>query len=140
VVVTLTSAPSYYGFNFIFFHIVITECDSSTYVYLARHLSLKMPETTVPTTSPAKAKKVATKKAKPADHPKYSEMIIKAISELKDRKGSSRQAIAKFVKANNKVKDNADVHLKTALRRGVGCWCFETNERKGCFWIFQSCR
>ena len=137
MVVTLTSAPSYYGFNFIFFHIVITECDSSTYVYLARHLSLKMPETTVPTTSPAKAKKVATKKAKPADHPKYSEMIIKAISELKDRKGSSRQAIAKFVKANNKVKDNADVHLKTALRRGVAAGALKQTKGKGASGSFK---
>ena len=140
MVVTLTSAPAYYGFNFIFFHIVITECDSSTYVYLARHLSLKMPDT-VPTASPAKqAKKVvATKKVpkKPADHPKYSEMIISAIATLKGRKGSSRQAIAKFVKENNKVRDNADVHVKSALKRGVVTGALKQTKGKGASGSFK---
>ena len=72
--------------------------------------------------SPVKeAKKVAKKPAvkKPADHPKYSEMIAAAVVALKDRKGSSRQAIAKYIKANYKVKDGSDTHIKLALRKGV---------------------
>ena len=69
------------------------------------------------TASPKKAKKAAPKK--PADHPKYIEMIEAAISALKERTGSSRQAIVKYVKANYKVGDNCDVHIKQALKRGV---------------------
>jgi histone H1/5 len=38
-------------------------------------------------------KKVAAKPKKPAAHPKYSEMVGKAIAALTERGGSSRQAI-----------------------------------------------
>ena len=65
----------------------------------------------------APAKKAAPKK--PADHPKYIDMITAAIAALKERTGSSRQAIVKYIKANYKVGDNADVHVKMALKRGV---------------------
>lgn len=68
------------------------------------------------------AKKPAAKKAapkKPADHPKYIEMIIAAIGALKERGGSSRQAIVKYIRANYKVGDGADTHIKLALKRGV---------------------
>lgn len=70
-----------------------------------------------------KEKKVAAKKKpaakKPADHPKYVEMIEAAIGSLKERKGSSRQAILKYVQANYKVGDGASTHVKLALKRGV---------------------
>lgn len=62
--------------------------------------------------------KKAPKKA-PADHPKYIDMITAAVTALKERNGSSRQAIVKYIKANYKVGDNADVHIKMALKRGV---------------------
>lgn len=64
------------------------------------------------------AKKKAASK-KPAEHPKYIDMIVAAIVALKERTGSSRQAIVKYIKANYKVGDNADVHVKMALKRGV---------------------
>ena len=48
--------------------------------------------------SPAKKKPVAPKK--PADHPPYIEMIKAALVALKERNGSSRQAIEKYIKAN----------------------------------------
>ena len=70
------------------------------------------------TASPAKKVKKAAPK-KPADHPKYIDMITAAISALKERTGSSRQAIVKYIRANYKVGDNADVHVKQALKRGV---------------------
>ena len=66
----------------------------------------------------APAKKAAAPK-KPAEHPKYIDMISAAIVALKDRTGSSRQAIVKYIKANYKVGDNCDVHVKMALKRGV---------------------
>ena len=63
------------------------------------------------------AKKPAVKK--PADHPTYKEMIVAAITTLKERNGSSRQAIVKYITANYKVGDNATVHVKLALKRMV---------------------
>jgi hypothetical protein len=63
------------------------------------------------------AKKTAPKKA--AEHPKYLEMVLSSVSSLKERTGSSRQAISKYIHANYKVKDNADVHIKRALKKGV---------------------
>merc|ERR1712203_735857 len=68
----------------------------------------------------AKAPKVK-KAAKPAAHPPYANMIVAAIKALKDKKGSSRQAILKYVVANNKVADadEAAVRVKLALRKMV---------------------
>jgi wyosine [tRNA(Phe)-imidazoG37] synthetase (radical SAM superfamily) len=77
-----------------------------------------MSEATAP--SPKKDAKRKPVKAKTApDHPKYAEMIVAAIAALKERTGSSRQAILKYVKANYNVGTNASVHLKQALKRGV---------------------
>merc|ERR1712228_1002857 len=63
----------------------------------------------------------APKKAKaPAAHPKYSVMIAAAITSLKDRTGSSRQAILKYICANYKVDAaKAAVQVRMALKRGV---------------------
>merc|ERR1712144_26254 len=56
----------------------------------------------------------------PAAHPKYSVMIPAAIAGLKDRSGSSRQAILKWIKANYKVEHpQAGQHLNMALKAGV---------------------
>jgi len=64
------------------------------------------------------ASKSKSKKAQ--DHPKYSQMISEAIQALKDRNGSSRQAISKFIKATYKVDESSsETHIKQALRRGV---------------------
>ena len=64
--------------------------------------------------------KKATKPKAPAAHPKYSVMIAAAITALKDRSGSSRQAILKYICANYKVDAaKATVHLRMALKRGV---------------------
>ena len=62
-------------------------------------------------------KKTAAKK--PADHPKYIDMISAAIAALKERNGSSRQAIVKYISSNYTVGDSANVHVKLALKRGV---------------------
>lgn len=71
---------------------------------------------------PAKSPAAPTKKKntkKPAEHPKYKDMITAAVESLKERNGSSRQAISKYVKANYKVGDSCDVHIKTELKRLV---------------------
>merc|ERR1712024_52276 len=72
-------------------------------------------------TEAAAPKAVKAKKPKaPAAHPKYSVMIAAAIKALKDRTGSSRQAIAKYICANYKVDAaKAGVPLRLALKKGV---------------------
>merc|ERR1712038_1713611 len=62
----------------------------------------------------------ASKPKAPAAHPKYSVMIAAAITALKDRTGSSRQAILKYITANYKVDaDRCGQHLRMALRAGL---------------------
>ena len=65
-----------------------------------------------------KAKKASKPKA-PAAHPKYSVMIPAAITALKERNGSSRQAILKYISANYTVHAQASQHLLMALKAGV---------------------
>merc|ERR1712210_410366 len=72
------------------------------------------------TTMSAAAPKKAAKAKAPAAHPKYSVMIAAAITTLKDRTGSSRQAILKYICANYKVDAaKAAVPVRLALKRGV---------------------
>ncbi|KAI9839398.1 MAG: hypothetical protein M1838_004335 [Thelocarpon superellum] len=52
---------------------------------------------------PKKATGAAPKKASTSSNPSYKDMIKDAIVQLKDRNGSSRQAIKKYVQANNKI-------------------------------------
>ncbi|XP_071952011.1 late histone H1-like [Antedon mediterranea] len=66
-----------------------------------------------------KVKKKAAPK-KPASHPTYIDMVTAAIGALKERNGSSRQAIVKYILANYKVDPgNMKTHLRMALKRGV---------------------
>jgi len=70
----------------------------------------------------AKSPKKVTKPKKPAAHPKYAEMVAQAISGLKERGGSSRQAILKYIMKNFNVGNDEKVvntHLKVSLRTGV---------------------
>ena len=69
--------------------------------------------------TPENAAPKTNKPAKPAGHPKYSEMIIATVEVLKDRTGSSRQAITKYIKGNYTVGDNADTQIKINLKRMV---------------------
>merc|ERR1712156_880423 len=66
-----------------------------------------------------KAKKAAKPKT-PAAHPPYASMIKAAIKALGDKKGSSRQAILKYVVANNKVDAaKAAVRVRLALKKMI---------------------
>ena len=72
--------------------------------------------------APAPIKKVvkAKKVAKPAAHPSFKAMILTAIPALKERGGSSRQAILKYIVANHKVDaTKAAGPLKLALRKAL---------------------
>merc|ERR1719369_1249496 len=76
--------------------------------------------------------KKATKPKTPAAHPKYSVMIAAAITALKDRTGSSRQAILKHICANNKVDAaKAPVHIRLALKRGVAAGALKMAKASG---------
>ena len=67
---------------------------------------------------PAKVVKVA--KAKTAsEHPSFAVMITAAITSMAEKKGSSIQAIKKYICANYKVNSNYNTHLKMALKRGI---------------------
>ena len=73
-------------------------------------------------TAEAAAKKAPAKPKKPAEHPTYAVMIGAAIAALKDRTGSSRQAILKYICANYKVdagklESTSDWNSSLILRR-----------------------
>ena len=73
---------------------------------------------------------MSTKKS--SNHPTYAEMISAAILSMKDRTGSSRQAIAKYVCANYKVDaDKAALHLRKALKKGLEDGVFKTARQSG---------
>ncbi|EWC46640.1 hypothetical protein DRE_04127 [Drechslerella stenobrocha 248] len=69
----------------------------------------------------ATAGAVAKKVAAAPEHPPYKDMIKDSILQLKERNGSSRQAIKKYVLNNNKgIKvSNFDTQFNNALKRGV---------------------
>ncbi|KAF7198160.1 Histone H1, partial [Pseudocercospora fuligena] len=76
-------------------------------------------------TMPPKKASTGTKTAAPkaaATHSSYLDMIKEAVISLKERSGSSRQAIKKYVLANNNlagVSDNAfTVQFNKALQKG----------------------
>ena len=76
-----------------------------------------------PAKAAAAAKPAAAKKPKAvAAHPTYLEMTVAAVQAMKERGGSSRQAILKYILANYNVGGDAkaaNLHLKQALKRGI---------------------
>ena len=80
--------------------------------YQAAHTNFQPPATSM-ATKDSKAKA-------PAAHPTYLAMITAAIPALKERTGSSRQAILKYIVANYKVDAaKAVVAVRLALKAGV---------------------
>ena len=74
--------------------------------------------------APQSPKKAVKKRApaKPAAHPPFKDMIKAAIANLKERNGSSRQKITKYILSNYKgLGDEAAAkrHIKMALKTGV---------------------
>jgi len=76
---------------------------------------------------PPKKSAAAAKPASKIQGPTYEDMIKDAISNLKERKGSSRPSLKKYVKANNKTADGPtfDKLFNNALSRGVKKGIFE---------------
>lgn len=73
------------------------------------------------TKSSPKTEKSTEKKAKSQpDHPKYMDMIREAIIELKDRTGSSRQAIKKYILSKYTLTESVAIkQINLALKRGL---------------------
>merc|ERR1712070_365304 len=71
------------------------------------------------TTMPPKKATTTTKKAAAPAHASYQDMIKEAILALKERNGSSRQAIKKYVHANNKLDGISDKAFTTQLNRAI---------------------
>lgn len=64
-------------------------------------------------------KKTAAKARAPVNHPKYSEMIKQSITALKERGGSSRQALVKYIMSHFNVgtdQKTVNNRMKLALR------------------------
>ena len=69
---------------------------------------------------PPKSDEAKPKKPRAApSHPPYNEMVVKAITAMKERGGSSRQKIIKHIGSNFKVGEGFETHVKLALKRGV---------------------
>lgn len=69
-----------------------------------------------------KVKKVAAKAKAPASHPSYGDMVRRAIADLKEKKGSSRAAILKYILQHFKVGGNiiqVNARIRLALKNGV---------------------
>merc|ERR1719219_1733067 len=94
----------------------------------------------VPKTASKKVPKAAAPK-KPsvkAEHPTYFEMTVAAITAMKDRRGSSRQAIQKYILENYKVDAvKMIVRLRLSLRnnlaKGKLRYARETGKGSSCY-------
>merc|ERR1739842_255722 len=85
-------------------------------IYLHRHIATSI---TMADAAPAKKVVKAKKPAVKPAHPPFAVMIAAAITALKERGGSSRKAILKYIVANNKIADaaKAQVRVKLAVRK-----------------------
>jgi len=73
-----------------------------------------------PAVEAKKTTKKVTKTVKPAEHPPFGEMVMTAVRELKDRKGSSAQAIKKYVLTNFKVEEKSvSTYVRSAIKKSV---------------------
>ena len=58
-----------------------------------------------------------TKKTRAAAHPKFADMIAAAIKGMKERGGTSRQKIVKYIGSNYKVGNGFEVYVRLAIKR-----------------------
>ena len=90
--------------------------------------------------APAAVKARSSKRpsAKKAEHPSYREMISSALGAMKERKGTSRQKIQKFIAETYKLELSAsNSHLKRALTSGVTKGAFLQTTGKGASGSFK---
>ena len=86
----------------------------------------------------AKARSSKRPSAKKAEHPTYREMISSALGAMKERKGTSRQKIQKYIADTYKLDLSAsNSHLKRALTSGVAKGSFLQTTGKGASGSFK---
>lgn len=83
-----------------------------------------------------KSKKSKTVASPPA-HPTYEVMIKTAIATVKDRGGTSRQAILKYLKQNYKVGTNVDTQVRLQLPKLVTKGVLERKKGQGASGSFK---
>merc|ERR1712121_478233 len=81
----------------------------------SKHPTTNMSDTEAAPPAEEKPAKEKKKQPKPT-HPQYAVMIVAAIKALKERKGSSKRTILKYIQKNYKVGDQASNRLTIALR------------------------
>jgi len=102
-----------------------------------------MAETSVsnPSTTPSKTKAKASSAKKPklaSTHPPVAEMVVAAINNLKDRSGSSSQAIKKYIASNYKVEvERLTPFIKKYLKSGVANGTLQQTKGKGASGSFK---
>ncbi|XP_078063485.1 histone H1.0-like [Mustelus asterias] len=87
-------------------------------------------------TSSAKPKRARAPR-KPANHPKYSEMIVEVVAGSSGRGGLSRQAIQKLVKSRYQLAEGADGQIKLSLVRLVAKGVLEKTKGVGASGSFK---
>lgn len=88
--------------------------------------------------APAAARSSKRPSAKKAEHPTYRKMISSALGAMKERKGTSRQKIQKFIADTYKLDLTAsNSHLKRALTSGVTKGAFLQTTGKGASGSFK---
>lgn len=126
----------------------ISTLDRSWKHFFALSLFLEnMSEETATVTAPAAAatpkkkvtKTAAAKKPKTApSHPKVADMVVESISTLKERGGSSLQAIKKHISANNKVDiDRLTPFIRRFLKNAVANGTLIQTKGKGASGSFK---
>jgi len=92
-----------------------------------------------PAAATPKKKAKATKKPKTAPtHPKVADMVVDAITALKERGGSSLQAIKKHIGAHHKVDlDRLTPFIKKYLKSAVGSGSLVQTKGKGATGSFK---
>ena len=89
-------------------------------------------------TAAVKARSSKRPSAKKAEHPTYREMISSALGAMKERKGTSRQKIQKYIADTYKLDLSAsNSHLKRALTSGVTKGAFLQTTGKGASGSFK---
>ena len=100
-------------------------CINTTHSRPLNHTTLNIQTDNMSTTDANKPKKTV-------NHPTYAEMVASSIAMLKDRRGSSRQAITKHVCANYDVDAvRASFYIQKALKKGIEEETFKKAKESG---------
>lgn len=126
------------------FYGVCLELEKVYFVFRFTEFTMSEEVASVPATPAAptpkkKAKNAGAKKTKTApSHPKVSEMVLAAITDLKERGGSSLQAIKKYVGSHYKVDlERLTPFLKKYLKSAVASGALVQTKGKGATGSFK---